>query len=77
MKRSTVLLRLAGALLVLAAVLQLPVPAAQAATNCFVGGMCQPCSNGGKRPCGLLICDDGSETITGCGSCSFHCIPPG
>jgi hypothetical protein len=74
MKRSTALLRLAGALLLLAVAFQGAAPAA-ACNYCILGGLCQPCEDGGKRPCQTRVCC-GVTTITVCGTCTLHCVPP-
>ena len=77
MKRSTALLRLAGALLLLAAVFQGAAPgnAQETCNYCILGGLCQPCEDGGKRPCQTRVCC-GVTTITVCGTCTLHCVPP-
>jgi hypothetical protein len=82
MKRSTALLRLAGVLLLFGVIFGL-VPglttSAQATTvtcdSCFIGGLCQPCEDGGARPCQTRVCC-GVTTITVCGNCVLHCVPP-
>ena len=76
MKRSTALLKLTAALLLLAAVFQVPLPAAaQACNNCIIGGLCRPCEDGGAQPCQTRVCC-GVTTITVCGTCRLHCVPP-
>jgi hypothetical protein len=81
MKRSMTLLRLAGALLLLGTVLSGLVPGltppARAVTcnSCFVGGLCRPCEDGGAQPCQTRVCC-GVTTITSCGTCTLHCVPP-
>ncbi|HEY2738927.1 MAG TPA: hypothetical protein VGK45_11015 [Thermoanaerobaculia bacterium] len=75
MKRSTALLRIAFALLLLAAVFR--IPAAQSATcdSCYNAYSCQPCEDGGHRLCHSLICC-GSVTVPTCGDCRLDCILP-
>jgi hypothetical protein len=76
MRRSTALLRLALAMLLLAAAFQVPALADPTpCDSCFVGGLCQPCEDGGKRPCQVRVCC-GVTTITTCGTCTLHCVPP-
>ncbi len=83
MKRSTALLRLAAALLLFGAIVSGLVPgltpsvqADPCSTNdCFIGGLCQPCEDGGARPCQTRVCC-GVTTITVCGTCVLHCVPP-
>ena len=83
MKRSTALLRLAGVLLLFGAIgsglvpgLTPSVQAGPCTTNdCFIGGLCQPCEDGGARPCQTRVCC-GVTTITVCGNCVLHCVPP-
>lgn len=79
MKRSTALLRLAGALVLLVLAVSGFTASAQAgpcSTNdCFIGGLCQPCEDGGARPCQTRVCC-GVTTITVCGTCTLHCVPP-
>jgi hypothetical protein len=82
MKGSTALLRLAGVLLLCGALfsglvpgLTAPAQATAACTDCFVGGLCQPCEDGGGRPCQTRVCC-GVTTITVCGNCVLHCVPP-
>jgi hypothetical protein len=81
--RSKALLRLAVVLLLFGAMVSGLVPgltaSAQAgpcSTNdCFIGGLCQPCEDGGARPCQTRVCC-GVTTITVCGTCTLHCVPP-
>lgn len=81
MKRSTALLRLAGVLLLFGAIFSGLVPGftppaqAVACTSCFVGGLCRPCEDGGAQPCQTRVCC-GVTTITVCGNCVLHCVPP-
>jgi hypothetical protein len=83
MMRSKALLRLAVVLLLFGAMVSGLVPglmtSAQAdpcSTNqCFIGGLCQPCEDGGARPCQTRVCC-GVTTITVCGNCVLHCVPP-
>jgi hypothetical protein len=84
MKRSTALLRLAGVLLLFGTIFSGLVPGltppAQATitgcTDCRIGGLCQPCEDGGARPCQTRVCC-GVTTITVCGTCVLHCeLPP-
>jgi len=76
MKRSTALLRIVFALLLLAAVLQIPAAQATSTCNsCLTAYSCQPCEDGGKRLCQSLICC-GVTTSTSCGTCTLHCILP-
>lgn len=76
MRRSTALLRLAFALLLLAAVFRIPAAQASATCNsCLFVGECAPCEDGGKRPCRVLVCC-GVVTSMTCGTCSLHCVPP-
>ena len=83
MKRSTALLRLVGVLLVFGAIISGLVPGltppaqAQVVTcdSCFVGGLCRPCEDGGAQPCQTRVCC-GVTTITVCGNCRLHCVPP-
>ncbi|HSS77426.1 MAG TPA: hypothetical protein VLV54_11845 [Thermoanaerobaculia bacterium] len=79
MKRSTVL-RLAGVLLLFGAIFSGfgPTPPAQATiacTDCRIGGLCRPCEDGGAQPCQTRVCC-GVTTITVCGNCVLHCVPP-
>jgi|GEM_PF-6214775 len=79
MKRSTVL-RLAGVLLLFGAIFfgLGPTPPAQATiacTDCRIGGLCRPCEDGGAQPCQTRVCC-GVTTITVCGNCVLHCVPP-
>ncbi len=83
MKRSTALLRLAGVLLLFGVITSGLVPGltptaqAQVVTcnSCFVGGLCRPCEDGGAQPCQTRVCC-GMTTITVCGNCVLHCVPP-
>jgi hypothetical protein len=83
MMRSKALLRLAAVLLLFGAMVSGLVPgltrSAQAddptpCNSCFFGGLCQPCEDGGGRPCRTQTCC-GVTTIT-CGTCVLHCVPP-
>ena len=73
MKRSTVLLRIAFALLLLAAVFRMPV--AQACTTCLNEYTCAPCEDGGKRLCKSVVCCGVVAGMT-CGTCTLHCVLP-
>lgn len=74
MKRSTALLRITFALLLLAAVFRMPV-VAQTCTSCLTAYSCAPCEDGGKRLCKSTVCC-GVTTGTTCGICTLHCILP-
>ncbi len=84
MKKSTALLRLAGVLLVFGTIFSGLVPGLASAApttdpcttnSCFVGGLCRPCEDGGAQPCQVRVCC-GVTTITTCGTCVLHCVPP-
>jgi hypothetical protein len=82
MKRSTTLLRLAGVLLLFGVIFSGLIPgltpsaqATVACTDCRIGGLCRPCEGGGAQPCQTRVCC-GVTTITVCGTCVLHCVPP-
>ena len=80
MKRSTALLRLVGVALLLGVILSGSLPGLASADpdpcpNCFVGGLCRPCEDGGAQPCQTRTCC-GVTRITVCGTCVLHCVPP-
>ena len=84
MKRSTALYRLLGVLILFGALFSGLVPGIASpagatdpttCTDCRIGGLCRPCEDGGGQPCQTRVCC-GVTTITVCGNCVLHCVPP-